>query len=188
MGGLRRESPLRCLYALVERACGFQVCASKHSHLQLDVERRLEQTIPCFDIKPIEMKCLVVLTTLIAVSAGLPLQAWTEQPRYQEVNPHGSVVMSCIIANKKGECRWEKDGDPVGMYPTKYEWAGNPEDGDCSIKIMDATLEYDDGVWQCQVTPTNYLNRDSLISEGAQLVVRGKSKFWHINLRALSSL
>ena len=41
-------------------------------------------------------------------------QEWTEQPRYQEVNPHGSVVMPCVITNKKGECRWEKDGNPVG--------------------------------------------------------------------------
>ena len=75
---------------------------------------------------------------------------------------------------KKGECRWERDGDPVGIYPTKYEWSGNPEDGDCSLKILDSSLEFDDGVWQCQVTPTNFLQKDSLISEGAQLVVRGK--------------
>ena len=132
------------------------------------------------------MKCLscschnlVFLTLLLLCchqSGVLAIQKWTEQPRYQEVNPHGSVVMSCIIANKKGECRWERDGDPVGMYPTKYEWSGNPEDGDCSIKILDASLEFDDGVWQCQVTPTNFLQKDSLISEGAQLVVRGKGK------------
>ena len=64
----------------------------------------------------------------------------------------------------------------MGMYPTKYEWSGNPEDGDCSIKILDSSLEFDDGVWQCQVTPTNFLQKDSLISEGAQLVVRGKTK------------
>ena len=105
------------------------------------------------------------------------IQQWSEQPRYQEVNPHGSVIMPCLIINKKGECRWEKDGDPVGMYPTKYEWAGRPEDGDCSIRILDASLEFDDGVWQCQVTPTSFLFKDSLISEGAELVVRGKKIF-----------
>lgn len=99
-------------------------------------------------------------------------QEWTEQPRYQEVNPHGSVVMPCVITNKKGECRWEKDGNPVGIYPTKYEWAGLSEKGDCSLKILDANLEYDDGVWQCQVTPSSFQSKDSLISEGAELVVR----------------
>ena len=66
----------------------------------------------------------------------------------------------------------------MGMYPTKYEWSGNPEDGDCSIKILDSSLEFDDGVWQCQVTPTNFLQKDSLISEGAQLVVRGKGNYF----------
>jgi len=99
-------------------------------------------------------------------------QKWTEQPRYQEVNPHGSVIMPCVIMNKKGECRWEKDGNPVGMYPTKYEFAGSIEKGDCSLKILDANLEYDDGVWQCQVTPSSFQSKDSLISEGAELVVR----------------
>lgn len=82
--------------------------------------------------------------------------------------------MPCVIANKKGECRWEKDGSPVGMYPTKYEWAGAPEKGDCSLRVLDASLEYDDGVWQCQVTPSSFQTKDSLISEGAELVVRGK--------------
>ena len=71
------------------------------------------------------------------------------------------MVLICFV----GECRWERDGDPVGMYPTKYEWSGNPEDGDCSIKILDSSLEFDDGVWQCQVTPTNFLQKDSLISD-----------------------
>jgi len=116
---------------------------------------------------------LLILSILLSHRATA-IQQWTEQPRYQEINPHGSLVMPCLIQNKKGECRWEKDGDPVGMYPTKYEWAGSPEEGDCSLRILDASLEFDDGVWQCQVTPTSFLFKDSLISEGAELVVREK--------------
>ena len=120
---------------------------------------------------------LVFLTLLLCytIKSVLAVQKWTEQPRYQEVNPHGSVIMPCVIMNKKGECRWEKDGNPVGMYPTKYEFAGSIEKGDCSLKILDANLEYDDGVWQCQVTPSSFQSKDSLISEGAELVVRGKT-------------
>jgi hypothetical protein len=60
------------------------------------------------------------------------------------------------------------------MFPTKYEWAGTPETGDCSLRVLSAELEYDDGVWQCQVTPSSFKEKDALISEGAQLVVRGK--------------
>ena len=88
--------------------------------------------------------------------------------------------MPCVISNKKGECRWEKDGNPVGMYPTKYEWAGSAEKGDCSLRILDANLEYDDGVWQCQVTPSSFQSKDSLISEGAELVVRGKRQYTRV--------
>ena len=102
-------------------------------------------------------------------------QSFSEQPQYEEVNPNGNLVLPCIVNNKGGECRWEKDGAPMGIFPGKYDWAGNPDTGDCSLKVMNAQLEWDDGVWQCQVTPSSFQTRDALISEGAQLVVRGKS-------------
>ena len=107
------------------------------------------------------------------------IQQWSKQPEYQEVNPGGIVIIPCIVLNKGGECRWERDGQPVGMHPGKYMWAGSNKDsavesGDCSLKILDASLEFDDGVWQCQVTPSTFKARDALISEGAELVVRGK--------------
>ena len=101
------------------------------------------------------------------------IQTWAQQPRYQEVNPKGTVILPCKIQDKKGECRWERDGSPVGMYPQKYEWSSTPETGDCSLRIMDASLEYDDGVWQCQITPSSFSAKDALVSEGAELVVRG---------------
>ena len=105
-------------------------------------------------------------------------QTWSEQPANQEVNPSGDVVLRCAIRAMRGECRWEKDGTPVGIFPGKYEWAaGSPAGGDCSLRILDARLAYDDGVWQCSVTPSSYLARDALISEGAQVVIRGELKF-----------
>ncbi len=108
------------------------------------------------------------------------IQSWQEQPRYTEVNPTGQVVLKCQVADKKGDCRWEKDGQPVGIYPGKYVWAGAPERGDCSLRVFNASLEFDDGVWQCQVTPSSFNSKDALISEGAQLVVRGEFS-WAIN-------
>ena len=119
---------------------------------------------------------------LIASLFSLPgkchgLQHWQEQPRYTEVNPTGQVVMTCRIDGKQGECRWEKDGSPIGIYPGKYEWAAQPEKGDCSLRILNSSLEFDDGVWQCQVTPSSFNSKDALISEGARLVVRGKEQY-----------
>jgi hypothetical protein len=103
-------------------------------------------------------------------------QTWSEQPGYQEVNPGGDLILPCVINHMRGQCRWEKDGTPVGIFPAKYEWAGNPDNGDCSLKILDAQLQFDDGVWQCQATPSSFMVRDALISEGAQVVIRGESK------------
>ena len=112
----------------------------------------------------------------------LAVQTWSEQPVYQEVNPGGQVIMPCIVINKRGECRWERDGQPVGIHPGKYEWAGpnkgpSADPGDCSLKVLDASLDFDDGVWQCQITPSSFKTRDALISQGAQLVVRGRMSF-----------
>ena len=65
----------------------------------------------------------------------------------------------------------------MGIYLGKYEWAGNPDAGDCSIRIMNAALEYDDGEWECQVTASDFAAQDALTSHIAKLVVRGKSLF-----------
>jgi len=115
-----------------------------------------------------------IILVLSACSETLAkgLQQWEQAPTYREVNPGGDVIMPCLIKNKKGDCRWEKDGVPVGIFVNKYEWAGDRSTGDCSIKIMEASLEYDDGVWQCQVTASSFKHKDTLISEGAELVVR----------------
>ena len=128
----------------------------------------------------VKMKLFILLLTL-AVDASLAQQAFQEEPQYHEVNPGGSVVLPCIIVNIGGECRWEKDGDPSGMFEGKYEWAGDHKKGDCSIRIIDAALEYDNAVWQCSVTPSSFRAKDALTSQGAQLVVRGK-RFIHIIL------
>ena len=45
------------------------------------------------------------------------------------------------MRNKAGECRWDKDGTPVGMYEDKYEWAGDIEKGDFTIRVREASEE-----------------------------------------------
>ena len=115
-------------------------------------------------------------TTPFAIPGVNGYQTWLEQPRYTEVNPGGQVTLKCQVGSKKGDCRWEKDGQPVGIYPGKYVWSGEPAKGDCSLRVFNASLEFDDGVWQCQVTPSSFNSKDALISEGAQLVVRGTEK------------
>ena len=54
-------------------------------------------------------------------------QTWSEQPANQEVNPGGDVLLGCVINDMRGQCRWEKDGTPVGIFPGKYH--------DCQMAI-----------------------------------------------------
>lgn len=84
----------------------------------------------------------------------------------------------------------------MGIYPKKYEWAARPLSGssngilhqdlhppppppmqiggDCSLWIRSATLDFDDGLWECQVTASDFTAQDALTSQPVRLVVRGK--------------
>ena len=127
-----------------------------------------------------QMKGLLLLLAFLGVVSAL--QKFSSVPTDPEVDPGGEVVLSCVVADLKGECRWEKDGVPVGLYEGKYEWVGQPEEGECSLRVRAASMEYDNGVWQCQVTASDFKQRDTLVSDGAELVVRGR----FINLCARS--
>ena len=119
-----------------------------------------------------ELSSRNVFVVFSLISGVCSVQKFLSVPTYSEVNPGDEVVLLCEVENKGGECRWEKDGTPVGIFPEKYEWAGDVASGNCSLLILDTSAEYDDGVWQCQVTASNFRKGDSLISEGAELVVR----------------
>lgn len=45
--------------------------------------------------------------------------------------------------------------------------------GDCSLWIRSATLDFDDGLWECQVTASDFTTQDALTSQPVRLVVRG---------------
>lgn len=72
----------------------------------------------------------------------------------------------------------------MGIYPKKYEWAGTSSygtlagmshiGGDCSLWVRAATIDFDDGAWECQVTASDFTTQDALTSQPVQLVVRGK--------------
>ncbi|XP_066948051.1 irregular chiasm C-roughest protein-like isoform X2 [Macrobrachium rosenbergii] len=111
----------------------------------------------------------VALAALLQGTAAV--QTWNQEPSRTEVNPGGNAVLACKIYNKQGTCSWQKDGKPQGMFVGKYEWSGDMEAGDCSIRISDAS-EVDDGDWECQVTASAFTAQDALTSRIAQLVVR----------------
>ena len=44
-------------------------------------------------------------------------------------------VLVCV---QVGQCFWRKNQRLVYLYPGKYEWAGSPAKGDCSLRIKAA--------------------------------------------------
>lgn len=107
-------------------------------------------------------------------------QRFLEVPlAYQEVGTGEDIQLACKVHDKKGTCIWQKDRKPVGLHQEKYEWArgsNSLHDSDCSLLIRRASLEFDDGFWECQVTPGDFTRQDALTSLPARLLVRGKKK------------
>ncbi|KAK2709078.1 kin of IRRE-like protein 2 isoform X2 [Artemia franciscana] len=119
-----------------------------------------------------DMEFRFFIFSLMLIGFGNTLQQFSNQPEYTEVNPGQSVVLSCKVQDKGGQCIWQRDRRPIGMYAGKYEWAADRDSGDCSLRISNAKLDFDDGLWECQVTNSAIDVLDSLTSEPAQLVVR----------------
>ncbi|CAD7092261.1 unnamed protein product [Hermetia illucens] len=129
------------------------------------------------------LRTLVTIVVCFAFSEINGLQRFAEQPVYTEVNPNEDAILSCKVIDKQGSCSWQKDNKPVGIYPKKYEWAASSMmihqslqpphyGGDCSLWIRSATLDFDDGFWECQVTASDFTTQDALTSQPVRLVVR----------------
>lgn len=116
---------------------------------------------------------LMVLTNRIGAE-----QRFAETPAlYQEVSSGDDVQLRCRVQDKRGQCIWQKDRKPVGMHPDKYEWASG-RGTDCTLLIRRASLDFDDGYWECQVTSGDFTRQDALTSLPSRLLVRGKRFFF----------
>ncbi|KAG6798437.1 hemicentin-2 [Apis mellifera caucasica] len=99
-------------------------------------------------------------------------QRFAETPAlYQEVSSGDDVQLRCRVQDKRGQCIWQKDRKPVGMHPDKYEWASG-RGSDCTLLIRRASLDFDDGYWECQVTSGDFTRQDALTSLPSRLLVR----------------
>ena len=109
---------------------------------------------------------LIVVITSVLTSRALCLQSFMAMPEDTEVVEGASVVLECLVAELGGECRWARDGLPVGAEQGKYEL-----EADCSLRIMEAEHQWDGGRWVCQVSASDIVAGDSLVSRPATLTV-----------------
>ena len=91
---------------------------------------------------------LLLLVVLLSVTTSvLGKQSFEQEPGYKEVNPGETTVLSCRVFKKSrnSDCIWQKDGKPIRLQDGKYEWDGSQDSGDCSLKVISADINYDDG-------------------------------------------
>jgi len=99
-------------------------------------------------------------------------QVFSTEPSSILVPPGDNATLACIVKNMGGECRWQKNGKPIGLFPGKYSLPVTSKGGDCSLTIARVDLRIDDGEWQCQVTSSSISSQDALVSSPALLTVQ----------------
>lgn len=137
------------------------------------------------------MKCIrsSIIFTTVYICYGYVLSVVNSQqqfievpPTQLEVLPGQDVELHCIVKNKRGVCGWLQDGILIPREADKYKWSSN-HPNDCTLLIKRASLDFDDGIYVCQVSRTNSQFMDGLTSMGTRLLVIGK-----ILIRAVSFL
>ncbi|XP_076231230.1 synaptogenesis protein syg-1 [Calliopsis andreniformis] len=118
----------------------------------------------------------VISIVLVIINCVRAEQRFAETPAlYQEVSSGDDAQLRCRVQDKRGQCIWQKDRKPVGMHPDKYEWASG-RGTDCTLLIRRASLDFDDGYWECQVTSGDFTRQDALTSLPSRLLVRVKPR------------
>ena len=108
---------------------------------------------------------LIIVISSLLTSRASCLQSFMAMPVDTEVEAGASVTLECAVAELGGECRWEREGLPVGAERGKYELE------ECSLRILEAEHQYDGGQWVCQVSASDIEAGDSLVSKPASLTV-----------------
>ena len=74
-------------------------------------------------------------------------QTFDQEPDTLEVNPGEDVILRCRIFDKNPNsiCNWQKNGYPIRFQNGKYEWQGDRQRGDCSLKVFKADINFDNG-------------------------------------------
>ena len=116
---------------------------------------------------------LALLPLPISLTAGAASeqQYIKGQPEAQYLVANGQDVrLGCLVHNRQGECTWVRNGQVVGPIARKYHFQRQPEDGDCGLLIRNASVQFDDGLWQCQVLAPD-VDQQTLQSLQAKVVV-----------------
>ncbi|XP_055330955.1 peroxidasin homolog [Paramacrobiotus metropolitanus] len=114
------------------------------------------------------------ITVLICtqVLCGASPGAFVEEPADQEVNPADTVDLRCRLTPQPAgpiTVLWLKDGQLQNTQASGlYTSTGDPSNFDYSIRINGATVERDDGVWECQ----GLVSGGTVGSRKAHVVVR----------------
>lgn len=93
------------------------------------------------------VKIYAIVFSLLLAKLASARQTFDSEPVNVEVNPGEIAVLTCRIFGKDRDsiCHWQKDGFPIRMQSGKYEWNGNKEQGDCSLRVLRADINFDNG-------------------------------------------
>lgn len=93
------------------------------------------------------------------------------EPDNQYIRDGEEGILHCIFNQPAPTpCYWSKDGYTIRVTG-RYEYAGDTNSGDCSIRITHSTYKLDDGLWNCGTLMTS--SGRGLASRQVKLTVIG---------------
>ena len=91
---------------------------------------------------------VIIIVILFFTQSSSAKQSFDEEPPEKiEINPGQDLTLPCRIYEKSRNsvCNWQKDGFPISLQRGKYQWEGDRQRGDCSLKIFKADINFDNG-------------------------------------------
>ena len=94
-----------------------------------------------------KMVNFLIVLVIIQLNSIQARQSFDQEPSHIEVNPGQDVTLPCRIFDKSRNsiCSWQKNGFPISLQNGKYQFDGDRQRGDCSLKVFQADINFDDG-------------------------------------------
>ncbi|GAB6024310.1 hypothetical protein CHUAL_009001 [Chamberlinius hualienensis] len=113
-----------------------------------------------------------VRSFILMLIAGQVSLSWAlnvmQGPESISVSENSTATLECRFNGPAKECAWSKDGE-FTIVQEPYNYVGQPEVGDCSIRINGVNFGRDDGLWKCQYPRVG--NNPAVVSNQARLTV-----------------
>ncbi|XP_054167069.1 irregular chiasm C-roughest protein-like [Oppia nitens] len=112
----------------------------------------------------------LIFITFTTINSTQAKQHFSKRPEgTYTVLKDQTLVLPCEVRDLEGSCLWLHKSQGIGVINGSYEYNRNPDNGDCSLRIVKVDYKEDNGKWECQVLSINKIEKT--LTSAANVVV-----------------